>query len=265
MDLHRRPSRMVGYQTIVTTTEFGVGLDLLRLAPGTTHRVETPGEEMVLVLLEGHAHIQVGAQVFDAERESVWTKRATAVYVPPGNSLQLSSETGMEMAICRATWTGRGTVQVVPPSAVKVQERGTDLFQRRVEDIVAEQVTAGRLVIGETYNRPGQWSSYPPHKHDTDDPPHERSMDEVYLFRIRPSSGFAFQGLYTADGAMDRAYRIQNGDVMLLPCGYHPVAAAPGYEVYYLWALAGKDRRLTPRTDPAHAWITMAGLTPPPS
>lgn len=265
MDLHRRPSRMVEHQTVVTTTEFGVGLDLLRLAPGKTYRLETPGEEMVLVLLEGHAHIQVGTQGFEVERESIWTKRATTVYVPPENSVQVVSESGVEIAICRAAWTGNGTVQVVLPSAVKVQERGKDLFQRRVEDIATDQVTAGRLVVGETYNRPGHWSSYPPHKHDTDDPPHERPMDEVYLFRIRPPSGFAFQGLYTTDGAMDMAYRVQDGDVVLLPRGYHPVAAAPGYEVYYLWALAGKDRRLTPRTDPAHAWITMPELTPPPS
>jgi 5-deoxy-glucuronate isomerase len=107
-------------------------------------------------------------------------------------------------------------------------------------------------MVGETFNPPGNWSSYPPHKHDGADG--EPRLEEVYHFRISPDHGFAHQSLYTAAGECV-THQVKDGDAVLLPYGYHPVSAPPGYRVYYLWALAGDQRRLVPYEDPQHRWI----------
>jgi 5-deoxy-glucuronate isomerase len=108
------------------------------------------------------------------------------------------------------------------------------------------------LLVGETFNPPGNWSSYPPHKHDGRDG--EPRLEEVYHYRIDPPQGFGHQTLYTSDGE-SVTHVVRDGDAVLLPYGYHPVAAAPGYRLYYLWALAGAERRMALYEDPQHKWV----------
>ena len=120
--------------------------------------------------------------------------------------------------------------------------------------IYEENVAAGRLVLGETINPPGNWSSAPPHKHDADDPPNEAELEEIYFFKVEPRQGFGIQRLYNKRD-FDVAYTLKDGDAVAIPEGYHPVVAGPGYRLYYLWFLAGRGRRLHPRTDPDHAWV----------
>ena len=113
-----------------------------------------------------------------------------------------------------------------------------------------------RIVLGETYSMPGQWSSYPSHKHDTDNLPFEVNMEEIYHFKVNPGQGFGIQVMYSDDMSLRESYIIKNGDSVAIKNGYHPVAAAPGYQVYYLWVMAGVDtRQLTPCDDPDHAWV----------
>jgi 5-deoxy-glucuronate isomerase len=107
-------------------------------------------------------------------------------------------------------------------------------------------------MVGETFNPPGHWSSYPPHKHDGRDG--EPVLEEVYHFRLDPPAGFGHQMLYSADGE-SVTHTVRDGDAVLLPYGYHPVSAPPGYRLYYLWAMAGVERRLALHEDPAHKWI----------
>ena len=109
-----------------------------------------------------------------------------------------------------------------------------------------------RLMVGETFNPPGNWSSYPPHKHDGRDG--EPVLEEVYYYRVSPPHGFGQQMLYAADGEC-HTHTVKDGDAVLLPYGYHPVSAPPGYRLYYLWAMAGAERRLALHEDPAHRWI----------
>ena len=111
-----------------------------------------------------------------------------------------------------------------------------------------------RLLAGETYNPSGLWSSYPPHKHDTQRAPEESKLEEVYHFRVKPAGGFGIQRVY-GDG-FDDAYAVQNRDTVAIARGYHPVAAAPGYELYYLWILAGEERVLHWWEDPSHSWVS---------
>jgi 5-deoxy-glucuronate isomerase len=118
---------------------------------------------------------------------------------------------------------------------------------------------AEHLIVGETLNPPGNWSSSPPHKHDRHDPPHESNFEEVYLYRLEPRQGFGLQRVYDPDSsngtAVDHTYAVKHDDVVALPRGYHPVVAAPGYRLYYLWVLAGDGRDPVWFEDPDHAWI----------
>ncbi|MEK7765746.1 MAG: 5-deoxy-glucuronate isomerase, partial [bacterium] len=126
---------------------------------------------------------------------------------------------------------------------------------REVHDVGVENLEAKSLIFGETFNPPGNWSSAPPHKHDVDNPPEEGKLEELYYYRLRPVQGFGLQRVYTADG-YDQVFVVGDGDVVTLPRGFHPVVAAPGYDLYYFWVLAAfKERKLRARDDPKHKWI----------
>jgi 5-deoxy-glucuronate isomerase len=126
-----------------------------------------------------------------------------------------------------------------------------------VHDIFVTDPHAQRLMVGETFTPPGHWSSFPPHKHDGRDG--EPTLEELYYFRVDPPQGFGHQMLYTADGEVV-THAVKDGDAVLLPYGYHPVSAPPGYTLYYLWAMAGAERRLALHEDPDHRWIHDAAL-----
>jgi len=131
-----------------------------------------------------------------------------------------------------------------------------------VQTAVGSNVDADRLLVGETFNPPGNWSSYPPHKHDTLNPPLEAPAEEIYFFLVSPPQGWGIQRIYTAPDhpePLDEVYVVQDGDATILPRGYHPVCAAAGYRLYYLWGIAGEERRYGAWTDdPAHAWVKAA-------
>jgi len=231
-----------------------VRLDLLRFAAGTSAAVEAPeSEEAVLVLLEGSV-------TFDGDiayRKSVFDTRATAVYLPPRAHVMVETSSDAELVLattvdCALDMTSDHPT-LVEPDQIVVHDRGQPGWQRAVHDVVADNVAAAqRLIVGETFNEPGQWSSFPPHKHDGGDG--EPALEEVYYFRFDNPDGFGFQGLYESDGP-ERAEFLRHGSVVGIPHGYHPVCAAPGYRLYYLWALVGAERQLAMYEDPAHRWL----------
>jgi 5-deoxy-glucuronate isomerase len=238
-------------------------LDLLDLEVGDAATIAAPdGIEAVVVLLSGIADID-GRRV---HRDDVFGGPATAVYLPPGTSITVApADVGAALALV-ATVGGelhapRGAAPVVvAPTDVVVRDRGKPGWQRTVHDIVADTVPAQRLLVGETFNAAGQWSSYPPHKHDGRDG--EPALEEVYYYRFDRPDGFGFQGLYELAGAgeqgSEQAVFLRHGAVVGIPRGYHPVCAAPGYRLYYLWALgprAGTARALSLHEDPAHRWL----------
>jgi 5-deoxy-glucuronate isomerase len=120
-------------------------------------------------------------------------------------------------------------------------------------------VKAQRLILGETFTTAGNWSSFPPHKHDTLALPDEVAQEELYIYKIRPEQGFGIQYWYTTSdspfGALDEVAAVRENDITLMPYGYHPVAAPPGYDVYYLWFMAGAVREMRPNEDPRHRWL----------
>jgi len=237
------------------TIRFG----LLTLEGEQTFAEETGEHEVALVILGGRCTLVADDRSFGelGTRRDVFSGRATGVYIPAGSRYAVTG-TGpdpCEIAVCRVPAERTGEVTVVRPDEVEVVPTGAGNWSRRAENIILDNVNAARLMVGETFNPPGNWSSYPPHKHDVDDLPDEVKLEEVYHFRLRPSQGFAIQRVYSPTNDLDEAYVVRDGDSVLLPYGYHPVAAAPGYQVYYLWALAGEKRMMRPHDDPEHAWI----------
>jgi len=230
-----------------------VQLDLPVLAAGAGTTFSPPsGEESALVLLAGDVEWN-GTR---AQRSDVFDAPASAVYLPPGASVDVIARERSELALAStvgcALSPGRDTPDVIRPERVVVHHRGRAPWQRQVHDVVAQNVSARHLIVGETFNEPGQWSSFPPHKHDGTDG--EPALEEVYYFRFDRPGGFGFQGLYDASGD-ERAIFLRHGTVVGIPRGYHPVSAAPGYRLYYLWALVGARRQLAMHEDPAHAWL----------
>lgn len=224
----------------------------LCLEPGETGRFLVDGEEAVGVLQQGKGTLAVGKDTWTVERSSVFAERASAVYVPPGQTLNVSAETALEMVLVSTPAKSGAQAALIAPDDVTVNARGRGSFTREVHDIFVRDAHVQRLMVGETFNPPGHWSSYPPHKHDGRNG--EPVLEEVYHFRLEPPQGFGSQMLYTNDGE-SVVHQVRDGDAVLLPYGYHPVSAPPGYRLYYLWAMAGAERRLALYEDPAHRWI----------
>jgi 5-deoxy-glucuronate isomerase len=211
-----------------------------------------PGEETIVVLQEGSGSFSVGRQHWSVNRHDVFTERATALYLPPGATLRIEAASPFEAVMVSASTQEGGPPALVEPDAVRVNPRGKGSYARDVHDIFVTDAHARRLMVGETYNPAGHWSSYPPHKHGGRDG--EPKLEEVYYYRIDPPQGFGHQMLYTADGETI-THTVRDGDAVLLPYGYHPVSSPPGYRLYYLWAIAGEQRKLALHEDPDHSWI----------
>ncbi len=234
-----------------------IGFCIARLKAGERHETKLARAECAIIVLGGTCRVECAGVTFEelGERANVFAGKASAVYVPPGARQVIAAETDCEVALCATPATIDAAPQVVRPAEVRTRSVGAWNWRRDVHDIIYENVPAEKLLVGETVNPPGNWSSYPPHKHDVDDPPDEVALEEVYHFRVDPAQGFGIQRLYSADGGLDEVYVVRDGDTVVIPYGYHPVAAAPGYQVYYLWMLAGPRRLMRPRDDPAHAWV----------
>jgi 5-deoxy-glucuronate isomerase len=224
----------------------------LRLSPGGTTRFSAPGEETVVVLQEGTGTFAAAGNTWPVQRSGVFTDRATALLLPPGVELTVTAETALEAVLVSTPAPSGGETVLFAPDQVVVNARGRGNYSREVHDICVRDPYGQRLMVGETFNPPGNWSSYPPHKHDGRDG--EPTLEEVYHFRFDPPHGFGHQMLYTNDGE-NVTHTVVDGDAVLLPYGYHPVSAPPGYRLYYLWAMAGQERRLALHEDPAHRWI----------
>ena len=255
-----RPGAEDGCLVRVTPESAGwryVGFEVYRLAVGGRLEQATDGRELAIVLLSGRAHITGGGREWTdvGDRESVFDGPPHAAYFPPGTefSIEASSEL-LEVALCWAPASSGAEPALIEPADVTVNTRGQGNTAREIHDILMEDRPAASLLVTEVLTPGGNWSSYPPHKHDTDDPPRETYLEETYYHRTRRAEGFAVQLVYTDDRSLDEALQVRDGEVVLVPRGYHPVAAAPGYDLYYLNVMAGPVRRWLVSVDPVHRW-----------
>jgi 5-deoxy-glucuronate isomerase len=235
-----------------------VGFKVLTLGPGKSASGGEPDREACIVVLSGKCDVQIAGRVFDkiGARSSVFEDMApAAIYAPAGALYTITALTRLEVAIASAPGDGGGEARLIPPKAISKETRGEGTNTRHVRNILPETEPAHSLLIAEVITPGGHWSSYPPHKHDRWAPPEESSLEEIYYHRLNPAQGFAFQRVYTDDRSLDETISVEDGDVVLVPRGYHPVGAPHGYDLYYLNVMAGPQRKWIFNNDPAHAWI----------
>lgn len=226
-----------------------------QLAPGQAWEMRTEQEEAALVLLGGRCVADWGeGRHRIGQRAHVFDGLPYALYLPSGSQVRLEAETACEWAECRVPSTARLRPRLITPQDVKTNLRGGGNASRQIVDVMPPEFPADKLMVVEVYTPSGNWSSYPPHKHDVHNPPVEVDLDEIYYYRIDHPAGYAYQRLYK-DGDRDLTLTVRDGDVVLVRDGYHPVVAGHGYNVYYLNCLAGSARSLANTEDPHHIWV----------
>ena len=236
-----------------------VGFAVHDLAPGNELKHHAAKREICLVVLTGMATVRAGSKSWSqvGGRSSVFSgDPPEAVYIPAGLDWSVAAETKMEVAVCSAPGVGND----LPPrritqSGMSRETRGEGSNTRHVCNILPEDQPADSLLVVEVITPAGNWSSYPPHKHDKEDAGLETRLEEIYYHRVDPASGFVLQRVYTDDRTLDETVAAENYDVVLVPRGYHPVGVPHGYQSYYLNVMAGPKREWMFRNDPEHDWI----------
>lgn len=229
-----------------------------RLAVGQTVERDVRGREHLVLVLEGRAAVRAGEWDLGTvgSRDSVFDgPPPPVVLVAPDVSVSVTATTEALVVVAGAPGGPVRRSACVPPAEIMVEARGSGRTARRIHHLLPPAAEAGRLIAFEVFTPGGNWSSYPPHKHDTDDPPVESALEEVYFYRFARPCGFAVQRVYTPSRDLDECLAPGDGDVVLVPRGYHPVGAAAGYDCYYLNVMAGPSRSWHFTTDPDHVWL----------
>ena len=221
---------------------------------------ETGDGEIALVPLSGRCRVHAEGESWElGGRESVFAGMPWALYLPRDTSYRVEADG--EVAVCGARCERRREPVLVRPEDVEVEVRGAGNATRQINHIVKPEFPAERLLVVEVFTPSGNWSSYPPHKHDEDNPPGEIVLEETYYFRTPAPEAFAVQRLYSPRHGLDVTETVRDGDLMLVPYGYHTTAAAHGYDLYYLNALAGNRRSMASADDPDLHWTRGAWAT----
>jgi 5-deoxy-glucuronate isomerase len=211
---------------------------------------DTGDRELCVVVLAGSCEVRSRFGDWHlGGRADPFSALPDAAYLPPRTRVEL---TGGELALCWAPAREGARARVLPAGEVVVEERGRGDHQRFIRPILMGDQEAESLLVCEVITPAGHWSSYPPHKHDRDALPDESLLEETYYHRISPAHGFAFQRVY--GDALDETVTVRDGDVVLVPSGYHTVSAPPGYDLYYLNVMAGPTRVWAVANDPDHEW-----------
>jgi 5-deoxy-glucuronate isomerase len=235
-----------------------VGFEVLALADGIRAVRETGDREACVVAVQGACHVRSphGEWLNLGGRRDPWSGRPDAAYLPPGTHFEVQAAgDDVEVALCFAPAPHGGAApRVLPGREVEVEIRGHGAQERFVHPILMGDREAESLLVVEVLTPAGHWSSYPPHKHDRDDPPRETLLEETYYHRVSPAQGFGLQRVYTADRSLDESIAFADRDCVLVPRGYHTVSAPPGYDVYYLNVMAGPTRNWIFANDPDHEW-----------
>ncbi|WP_117190392.1 5-deoxy-glucuronate isomerase [Rhizobium terrae] len=261
-DLLRKPKGTSGKVHDVTPKDAGwgyVGFGLYRLKPGESVAEKTGDTEVILVLVEGRADISGGGKAFGelGDRMNVFERKPPhCVYVPAGSDWSARATTECTLAVCTAPAKPGRKAAVIGPEGLSLNTRGKDANTRYIYPIaMEEQDVADSLLVTEVFTPAGNWSSYPPHRHDEDNFPDMTYLEETYYHRLNPAQGFGFQRVFTEDGSLDETMAVSDHDLVLVPKGHHPCGAPYGYEMYYLNVMAGPIRKWRFKNHPGHDWI----------
>ena len=230
---------------------------VIRLQPGERYVEATGGDEVALVPLQGAGTLSAGGQQWAVARESVFTQLPHVLYVPPGQEIRVEASSMFEFALGGAPASGQYPVRLFTPEEQRVEVRGGGPAVREVHHTLAWPLPAERLILFEVYVPGGAWSGWPPHCHDrVGNSPY---LEEIYYYRIQPENGVAFHRNYRRDTDFDEVIPARHGDCVLVTQGFHPVAATPGSNIYFLNYLAGdpqnEARDYRPFEDPDTTWI----------
>lgn len=259
---------------ILSITPGRAGWDLIsfqarRLGENKTWAFETGDCELALVNLSGRYTVRSnrGEWTGIGSRENVFKGAAHALYLPRGTEFLVTAEQPGEFAVARAPTDQDHDPWLIQPKDVPISVRGGDTVSRQINDLLPPGSPVHRLVLVEVYTPGGNWSSYPPHKHDVhieeDGKLVEADLEEVYFYKFDKPEGYAFQWIYTDENSplqkarhgVDAVVRPEENCAVLIPEGYHPVASPPGYMTYYLNVLAGSAQSLANQDDPRYTWV----------
>lgn len=243
-----------------------------RLAPGASWEFATRDFEYALVWLGGVAQVQTSAGNWDrvGRRPDVFSGMPYTLYLPRQTDVSIRAlDEDVDIGYGWCVTDQDHPIRLVTPEQVRVEIRGGGNATRQINDMIPPGFDCHRLVVVEVYTPSGNWSSYPPHKHDQhrlDDRGEllEADLEETYFYKLDRPEGYAFQRVYTADGGLDELIRAEDNHLVLVPEGYHPVVSAHGYNTYYLNFLAGSAQSLANADDPEHAWVKEHWARPDP-
>ncbi|CAN5518347.1 5-deoxy-glucuronate isomerase [soil metagenome] len=261
--LHSRSPIGGDVSTLITVDPMEAGwqfcsLTVIRLAAGTQWQGQSGPNEIALVPLSGSCTVASNGQEWTiGGRSSVTDGLSSSLYLPIASDYSVVAIDALEIAICGSRAEQTFPARLIPAGDIEIEIRGAGNAARQINHIIKPEFPAQRLLVVEVITPSGNWSSYPPHKHDVSQMPAEADLEEIYYYRIDPADGFALQRLYTGDGRIDEAWTIHDGDLLLVPEGYHAFTVAHGYTGYYLNILAGADpiRTMQPADDPDYAWV----------
>jgi 5-deoxy-glucuronate isomerase len=253
-------------QQIVAVTPASAGwryisFSAYQLASGGTITVSDNSNELCVVVLRGIVSAQTEGHDWKeiGQRMSVFEDAAPyALYVPPRSRLTITAKTDAELGVAGSPAKGELPARLIEPAEIRCSVRGKGSNARYVCDILPQDEPAESVLVVEVKTPGGHSSSYPPHKHDTDNIPEESLLEETYYHRINPPQGFVFQRVYSGSRDLDESMAVEDRNVVLVPRGYHPVVVPHGYESYYLNVMAGPKRVWHFHNDPAHEWILSA-------
>ncbi len=234
--------------------------DLLVLGNGETCEGTTANREYCAVVLGGKAAFVVGENKFDdvGGRPNVFSGKPHSVYMPCQSKYTIKAKGTVEIAFCSAPSDLATAPYVIPPERVATGVWGAANFSRNFHQILTlasqADLPAQRLIVGETYTPSGNWSTFPPHRHEKDDLPREAYHEEMYFFKVNPADGFGMARYYNDE--LDTGFIVRDSTILMAPKGFHTVVSAPGYTTYYLWFLAGSQRVQATVDDPALSWVS---------
>ena len=238
-----------------------LGFDLLNLPAGEPFSGQTGDREVLAVILGGQATFEATGKRFEkvGGRASVFAGKPHSVYLPTGTEYTITAESSVQVALTSAPSDLQVEPYVIGPDRVTSGTWGAANFTRYFNQILTEagqpDLPARRLIVGETFTPSGNWSTYPPHRHENEDLPREAYHEEMYYFKVTPTDGFGICRYYNDQG-VEENFTVRDSTILMAPTGYHTVVSAPGYMTYYLWFLAGEHRHQATADDPNLGWVS---------
>jgi 5-deoxy-glucuronate isomerase len=232
----------------------------LKLTDGKEYAANSGDREILAVILGGKASFNVNGKDLDVVggRPNVFGGKPFSVYIPSGADYVVKAQGAVEVALPSAPSDEDIEPYVIPPAQVANGVWGAANFKRYFHQILTTaaqpELPARRLIVGETFTPSGNWSTYPPHKHQVDDLPREAYHEEMYYFKVSPLDGFGICHYYNEEGEEEN-FTIRNNTIHMMDKGFHTVVSAPGYTTYYLWFLAGNQRMQATVDDPDLGWV----------